>query len=90
MYLCQYKWDHLNDEKEVKKLNEHIQEQLRQDCQRVIGYMQSIESDPIGIGNMVRAKYNSYFKKVDWHKTYKDAKINVHVKFDLVEYGDIQ
>jgi len=52
--------------------------------------MQSKKSDPIGIGDMVRAKYNSYFKKVDWHTEYKGAKITVHVKFNLVEYGDIQ
>jgi len=89
-YADEYKWDNLNDEKEVKKLNDHVQEQLRQDCQKLIDYMQSIESDPIGIGDMVRAKHNSYFKKVDWHTAYKQAKINVHVKFKLVEYGDIQ
>ena len=89
-YADEYKWDHLNDEKEVKKLNNHVQEQLRQDCQKLIVYMQNIESDPIGIGDIVRAKHNSYFKKVDWHTAYKQAKINVHVKFNLVEYGDIQ
>ena len=89
-YADEYKWNHLNDEKEVKKLNEHVQEQLRQDCQKLIAYMQSIQSDPIGIGDMVRVKYNSYFKKVDWHTAYKKAKIDVHIKFKLVEYGDIQ
>ena len=89
-YADEYKWDHLNDEQEVKKLNGHVQEQLRQDCQKLIDYMQSIQSDPIGIGDMVRAKDNSYFKKVDWHTAYKNALITVHVKFNLVEYGDIQ
>jgi len=89
-YADEYKWDHLNDEKEVKKLNDHVQEQIQKDCQKLIGYMQSIESDPIGIGDMVRAKHNSYFKKVDWHTAYKKAKITVHVKFKLIEYGDIQ
>jgi spore germination protein len=89
-YADEYKWDHLNNEQEVKKLNNHVQEQIQGDCQKLIGYMQSIESDPIGIGDIVRAKHNSYFKKVAWHTAYKQAKITVHVKFKLVEYGDIQ
>ncbi|MCB2294418.1 Ger(x)C family spore germination protein [Clostridium algoriphilum] len=89
-YADEYKWDNLDDEKEIKKLNDYVQEQIRGDCQKLIGYMQRIESDPIGIGDMVRVKYNSYFKKVDWHTQYKEATITVHVKFNLVEYGDIR
>jgi len=89
-YADEYKWDNLNDEKEIKKLNEHLEKEIQEDCQRIIGYMQSIESDPIGIGDMIRAKNNSYFKKVEWQKAYKGAIISVHVKFNLIEYGDIQ
>ncbi|MBU3114355.1 Ger(x)C family spore germination protein [Clostridium lacusfryxellense] len=89
-YADEYKWDNLNDEKEIKKLNEHVQQQLQQDCQKLIGYMQKIGSDPIGIGDMIRGKNNSYFKSVDWHTAYKESTIKAHVKFNLVEYGDIQ
>jgi len=38
---------------------------------------------------MIRAKYNSYFKKMDWHKAYKAATITVHIKFNIAEYGVI-
>ncbi|MCB2295970.1 Ger(x)C family spore germination protein [Clostridium algoriphilum] len=89
-YADDYKWDHLSNQNEVKKVSDYVQEQLRQDCQKLVGYMQRIESDPIGIGDMVRAKHNSYFKKVDWHTAYKNASITAHVKFNLIEYGDIQ
>ncbi|MGH4051195.1 MAG: Ger(x)C family spore germination protein [Clostridium sp.] len=89
-YADEYKWDNLNDEKEVKKLNDHVQQQIQQDCQKLIGYMQKVGSDPIGIGDMVRGKNNRYFEKVDWHKSYKEATITAHVKFNLIEYGDIQ
>jgi len=86
----EYKWDNLSNPKVVEKLDDHVQEQLQGDCQRIIEYTQKIESDPIGIGDMVRAKHNDYFNKVDWHTAYKKAAITVHVKFHLVEYGDIQ
>jgi len=86
----EYKWDNLNDEKQVKKFDDHVQEQIQEECQKLIEYMQKIGSDPIGIGDMVRAKNNDYFKKVDWHSAYKSAHITTHVKFHLIEYGDIQ
>ncbi|MBU3185905.1 Ger(x)C family spore germination protein [Clostridium estertheticum] len=86
----EYKWDNLNDEKQVKKFDNFVQEQIQEDCQKLIEYMQKIGSDPIGIGDMVRAKYNDYFKTVDWHTAYKSAQITTHVKFHLIEYGDIQ
>ena len=86
----EYKWDNLNNEKEVKKLDASVQKQIEGDCKDLIEYMQKIESDPIGIGDMVRAKNNDYFKKVDWHTAYKNATITVHVKFHLIEYGAIQ
>ena len=86
----EYKWDNLNNEKAVKKLDASVQKQIEGDCQNLIEYMQRIESDPIGIGDMVRAKHNDYFKKVDWHTAYKNATITVHVKFHLIEYGAIK
>jgi len=89
-YADEYKWDNLNDEKTIEKLDEYVQEQIQEDCQRLIEYMQSVGSDPIGIGDMVRGQYNDYFKKVDWHTAYKDAAITAHVKFQLVEFGDIR
>ena len=88
--ISEYEFDNLNDESKVKQLNEHVQEQIQGDCQRLIEYMQSIESDPIGIGDMVRAKHNSYFKRVDWHTAYKNATITAHVKFNIIQYGVIQ
>ena len=88
--IDEYKWDNLNDPKEIKKLDDHVQKQLQDDCQDLVVYMQSIESDPIGIGDMVRAKHNDYFNKVDWHMAYKNASITVHVKYHSIEYGAIQ
>jgi len=89
-YIDEYKWDNLRDKNRVKQLSSLVQQQIQEDCQKLIEYMQSIESDPIGIGDMVRAKYNSYFKGVVWHNEYKKAIITTHVKFNIIQYGDIQ
>lgn len=87
--IDEYKWDDLNDDKKVKQLNEHIQAQIQEDCQKLLEYLQSIKSDPIGIGDMVRAKHNAYFKRVDWHEIYKAAAITAHVKFNIIQHGAI-
>ena len=89
-YIDEYKWDDLKNEKEVKILSGRAQEQIRKDCQKLLEYMQSVESDPIGIGDMVRAKHNDYFKRINWHEAYKTATITVHVKFNIIQYGAIE
>lgn len=89
-YIDEYKWDSLNSEDEVNKLSEDIQGQMEKNCLDLIQYMQSIKSDPIGIGDIVRAKYNNYWKKVDWHEAYKNAIITPHVKFKIIQYGAIE
>lgn len=85
-----YKWDNLKEENKLEQLNKHIEKQIQADCQNLIEYLQRIKSDPIGIGDMVRAKYNSYWKGVDWHEAYKNASITVHVKFSIIQHGEIQ
>ncbi|MDP4178089.1 MAG: Ger(x)C family spore germination protein [Bacillota bacterium] len=85
-----YKFDGLSDEDKIKELNKHIELQIQSDCQKLIEHLQSLESDPIGIGDIVRAKYNGYWKRCNWHEAYKNAAINVHVKFNIVQYGAIK
>lgn len=88
--IDEYNWGNLKDENNVKQLSNHVQVQIQEDCQKLIEYTQSIESDPIGIGDIVRATQNSYFKKVNWHTAYKDAKITIHVRLDIIQYGEIR
>lgn len=89
-YVDEYRWDDLKYETEVKRLNKHIQGEIQADCQNMINKLQQMDSDPIGIGNMVRAKYNSYWQRVKWHEAYKTAEITAHVKFSIIQYGAIE
>jgi spore germination protein len=89
-YIDEYKWNNLNDEKEVKRLNSNIQGQIQRDCQKLLFYLQEMDSDPIGIGDRVRANHNNYWKTVNWHEVYKSATITAHVKFNIIQYGAIE
>lgn len=89
-YIDEYKVDSLNDEKKVNELNCHIQGEIQKDCEKILTTLQEIDSDPIGIGDMIRAKHNDYWKRVNWHEVYKTATITIHVKFNIIQYGAIK
>lgn len=88
--IDEYKMDDFNEDENLERLNLKLQRELNKDCINVINYLKDINSDPIGIGSIVRAKYNSYWKKIDWTKAYKDTVINVNVKLKITQYGVTQ
>ncbi len=85
----EYRTDDLNNNVTLENISNSVKIQLEKDCLSLIKYMQSVGSDPIGIGDIVRAKYNKYFNSKDWHEMYKSAKINVQVKYFINHYGTI-
>jgi spore germination protein len=89
-YIDEYKWNNFKNEENVKKVSKHIQNEFEKENQSLIKYMQELDSDPIGIGDMIRAKHNKYWKSVDWDKVYPQAKISAHVNLEIVQYGGIQ
>lgn len=85
--LQEYRWDHMDDKKKQNEMEQKLAKEIKESCLKLIRYTQQIGSDPIGFGDQVRAKYNSYWKLINWLQMYRDAKISVEVKFDLVHYG---
>jgi spore germination protein len=89
-YIDEYKWDNFENEENIKKVGKHLQNEFEKESQNLIKYMQEVDSDPIGIGDMIRAKHNKYWKSVDWYQVYPTAKINAHVNLEIIQYGGIQ
>ncbi len=85
----EYKTDDLQNSNKLEKISNSVKMQIQKDCVSLIKYMQSVESDPIGIGDIIRAKHNKYFISRDWNETYKSAKINVEVNYFINHYGTI-
>lgn len=86
-YIDEYKWNNLSEAKIQDKIEENISEELEIECKRILKYTQDVGSDPLGIGNFVRAKYSSYWEKVKWQETYKNATFKVDVNLDIDQYG---
>jgi spore germination protein len=89
--LDEYDINHNLDEKETqKKFEEDAAKSIKKNCTDLIKYLQEIGSDPLGLGEMVRVKHNTFYKSVDWEKIYKDVVINVDVKLNVEFYGAVK
>ena len=85
----EFKWNKLSDIKKQNEIQDYLDVSIKKDCMEIIKYLQKVGSDPIGIGEIVRAKYYGYFKNADWKDVYKSMPFNVDVKVDIKQYGII-
>jgi len=53
----------------------------------LLKYLQEIGSDPVGFGEIIRAKHNEYFKSVSWKTVYPKVKFDIDVKINIEFYG---
>ena len=81
--------DALDQPSVQKKIEEQLAAQIKQACQEIIHYTQEIGSDPLGIGDLIRAKYPAYWQEVDWSTAYRETIVKLSVKLDLLQYGAI-
>jgi hypothetical protein len=93
MYRCnidEYQWDKTTEKSVQEKLEKKMGEILTRQSNEVIKKLQQAICDPIGIGDMVRAKYCDYFKSIDWKKNYLDLDIRVTATIDIDNVGVIK
>ena len=86
-YLDEYRGHNMNEIAEQEKLEQMLSKNMEGECDKLLKYLISVGSDPLGIGDIIRAKYNSYWQSIDWQEAYKEAKFNVSVKLDIKQYG---
>jgi spore germination protein len=88
--LDEYKWNETNDPVEQARIEKEMGKQLSIVCNEVVKIMQEVNSDPIGFGNMIRAKYYEYWQSIDWREVYPEAQIKVDVQTEIVKEGIIR
>jgi spore germination protein len=92
-YRCnidEFEWDDTMDEKVQKDLEKKFGEDLTSMSNDVIKKLQKANCDPIGIGDMIRAKYYDYWKSIDWKEMYQEAEIKVSAKVEVGNVGIIK
>lgn len=86
----EFRWDKLDDPDTRKKAEEAMSKEIKASGYQVLKYTQKVGSDPIGIGEIVRTKYNSYWKSINWKEAYKNAEVNFDTYVTIKDIGDIR
>lgn len=88
--LSEYMWANVSDKDEETKIESILSSEMERECNELVKYLQTVGSDPIGIGNMLRYQYSSYWDSIDWSKVYQDAVIDVDANVKFVLNGTIK
>jgi spore germination protein len=88
--IGELKWDRNYDENIQGSMEDMLSSEIKENCERVIKYTQMVGSDPLGIGDIVRARHNKYWEKVSWDSAYKDAVFQIKVNVNIINHGVIR
>jgi spore germination protein len=88
--LTEYHWDQIDLPKRQKKLEQYFAGELTAGCNRLVRNLQQVGSDPLGIGDLIRAEFPSYWKHHDPKQLYQTARIQVGTQFKITGYGNIK
>lgn len=75
------------DQKTKNKIEKDIENNIKDDCMMVLNYCQQTGSDPIGIGDLLRANYPDYWKKTTWLDAYQAAIFNLSIVIHIENHG---
>ncbi|HYE83399.1 MAG TPA: Ger(x)C family spore germination protein [Clostridia bacterium] len=87
--LDEFQLNSISDADDQKVLEQQLSTEIKNKCVKILDYLKSTGSDPLGIGNIVRAKYNDYWQQVDWKEAYKEVEMDVSVRLDIKQFGTI-
>lgn len=80
----------LNDYKEIEKINKKWNKTIKKDIEKLIQKLQNdYQSDILGIGNLIYKKYPKYFNNINWVDKFKNLKIDVNVKTEIISSGSL-
>ncbi|ANE47276.1 hypothetical protein SY83_14500 [Paenibacillus swuensis] len=80
----------LGDPKVIRVLEEEVSRYLRLRSERLMTKLTDLNSDPIGLGEVYRAKiYRSGLTNKKWRQMYPEAEFDIKVKTTIVRTGEI-
>jgi spore germination protein len=92
-YNCnidEFEWDDTMDLKIQEDLEKMFGNYLASYSNEIIKKLQEANCDPIGLGDMIRAKYYEYWKSINWDEMYKKAEIKANIEVEIRNVGVIK
>jgi len=82
---------HGKEEEELyRTIENNVENQIRKNLQSVINKSIEYNSDIMGIGKYVRAKYMPYWDRINWDKEYKNTKFKIDIDVELLSTSSTQ
>lgn len=73
----------------LSRVQNVIESTIKKDLQKLWKKLQESDSDPLGIGDDVRAHYNDYWSSHDWRKVFPHIQADFQVEAKMYRYGII-
>ncbi len=79
----------LEEKEALAKVQTALEKEIEKRAQQMVKKLQKMDVDPIGFGDYYRASSldGSKLTHKEWHKIYKEATFQFHVKADLIRSG---
>lgn len=92
-FKCDYdehEYDRIDKKETQEKYEKLMAQEIKNEAMKLLKYTQQVGSDPIGIGDMVRAKYYPFWRQHKWEEVYKQIIFEVDASVDIIRYGIIK
>ncbi|MGE5583516.1 MAG: Ger(x)C family spore germination protein [Bacillota bacterium] len=80
----------LENPKKIPRFEKIIAGYLTEKFNQLWGKLQAADSDPVGIGDMVRAYHNRYWRQHNWRQVYPTIRAKFKVKASITNYGVVR
>ncbi|MDP4144327.1 MAG: Ger(x)C family spore germination protein [Bacillota bacterium] len=88
--LNEYHWNTLYNSYIETTLEDQLSKAIKDECIEVLNYTQEVNSDPLGVGDIIRAKHKEYWKTVNWNNEYNKIAFHVNVNVNIIGRGIIR
>ncbi|MHC0039702.1 Ger(x)C family spore germination protein [Pseudoneobacillus sp. C159] len=74
----------------IELIEKEVSKQMKKEVEKLISYLQSKNSDVIGLGQIYRSSVrHSKLTNDEWHNMFKDVKVQVKIDFNIIRTGVI-
>ncbi|MBM7557548.1 Ger(x)C family spore germination protein [Halanaerobacter jeridensis] len=71
----------------LNKMERHLARALKKEMHKLLGQLQTQQSDVIGLGQRAKAKYPQYYHKNYWNQQFSRSSINIEVNVSIRRFG---
>ncbi|MFO7819105.1 MAG: Ger(x)C family spore germination protein [Halanaerobacter sp.] len=77
----------ISNKSDLHKMERHLARSIKKEMHKLLGQLQTHQSDVIGIGQQAKAEYPEYYHKDYWNQQFSRAAININVDVSIRRFG---